>query len=101
MSMPIFSARYTKMSQGERCPSKQQEIDAMSGRECKMAGEGLGLKWNDTTGRDKWTGPGSYSVCLATESENKSVILNPKPFKTEINLEHSAICRTAGDKLTL
>ena len=89
------------MSHGERCPTKQQEIDAMSAKECKMAGEGLGFKWNGTSGRDKWTGPGSYSVCLATGSENKSVILNPKPFKTEINLEHSAICRAAGDTLKL
>ena len=89
------------MLQGKRCPTKQQEIDAMSTRECRMAGEGLGLKWNDTIGRDKWTGPGSYSVCLATGSENKSVILNPKPFKTEVNLKHSAICRTAGGEFTL
>ena len=90
-----------KTPKGERCSTKQQEIDAISTTECKMAGEGLGLRWNDNTESDKWTGPGSFSVCLATGNENKSVIMNPKPFKTETNLENSAICRTAGNKYTL
>ena len=101
--------------EGELCPSKQQEINTVTHSECLEAGQSLGFKSENETGKRQWTGPGAFSACLVTQKVHRNVnptskstsivphlydkviIVNPKPFETETNLKFSAICREAGN----
>ena len=100
--------------EGELCPSKQQEINTVTHSECLEAGQSLGFKSENETGKRQWTGPGAFSACLVTQNVHRNVnptsksttiepkfydkvIVNPKPFETETNLKFRAICREAGN----
>ena len=99
-TLQIFLDRYTVTEVGKTCRSQQQEIDSVTDTECKMAGGGFGARWKNETGKHRWTGPGTFSACLVTSDANKSVQLNPEPFRQynqKTNLNYSAICRASGN----
>ena len=80
-----------------------QEIDSVTDKECKAAGEGFNLPWENVTEGEKlqWDGPGAHSACLITNHSVPTVLRNPEPFKTRTNLHYQAICRTSGNVLNL
>ena len=89
---------------GDTCrPNQMQEIDSVTDKECKAAGEGLNMPWENVTEGEKlqWDGPGAHSACLITNHSVLTVLRNPEPFKTNTNLHYQAICRTPGNILNL
>ena len=102
-------------AKGKKCPNKQHEINTVTDSECLTAGEGLGFIRQNDTGKSKWTGPGAFSACLVKTHDNENdpskteptpnskehvgeVIVNPKPFKTNTNLNFQPICREQGNR---